>query len=263
MTSLFSYSKAAPVLATAVLLAAVSGAQATPVITTSSLTGFVTVEGFADGSPNSFSVTARDLSGDVFATVLPAGSYDVSVQGTVSFTAFDGPGGTVTATVVDPLAIFSGALVPSGATPGDYPFSFSPGVTGVNDSALGAFAFSLSYDGSTSAEVLAFINALFGGGFVDPAGSGTVDVNGTIYSDGFSMDIVESDLSWIGFGALALAVDNAVGGGNGVIDGSFALRDVVVTATTPVAAPPTLALGLAALGLMAGLSRRRSRVRHP
>jgi hypothetical protein len=230
-------------------------AQAAVVLTTPSLTGFVAIEGFADGTPESFSVTARDLDGSITATVLPAGTYGVSAQGTVSFTGFDGMGGTVAVSVTDPLAIFSGAIVPVGATPGDYGFTFMPGTAGVNDTLLGSFGFSVSYDGSTSPEVLGFLNALFGGGFVDPTGSGTITVDGDIYSDGFTMDVVESDLTWLGFGALALAVDTAVGGANGVIDGQFTMRDVTVTA---VSAPPTLALGLAALALMAGLARRRS-----
>lgn len=229
-------------------------AQANPVLTTASLTGFSSVTGFADGTPQTFSASLRDLNGTVNATVLPAGSYNMSVQGTFSFTGFAGPGGTITQTIVDPLRFFSGAVVPTGATPGDYGFTFTPGVAGVNDTFLGNFGFSVAYDGSTSAEVLGFLNTLFGGGFVDPAGAGVLDVSGAIYSDGFVMDFTESDLTWVGFGRLLAGIDTAVGGGNGTIDGTFAVRDVVVTA---VSTPGTAWLVAGAL-LALGIARRRA-----
>ena len=73
-------------LAISALACASAVSQAAMVMTTPSLTGFVAISGFADGSPNSYTIAYRDMAGTVTANNLPAGNYAVNVQGTGSFT---------------------------------------------------------------------------------------------------------------------------------------------------------------------------------
>ncbi|WP_165908538.1 PEP-CTERM sorting domain-containing protein [Rubrivivax gelatinosus] len=239
------------VAAGAILALSAAASQAAVVLSTPSLTGELSVSGFADGTPTTFSADLRDLSGALTLNRVPDGEYTVSVQGGAAFTGF--PGGGIGASVSSPMPIFSGLLTASGLTLPSYSFNFSAGNAGVHDTALGTFGFSISYDGETSQDLMLLLASLFGLPFVDPQGAGTLDVSGTLFSDGAIVNFSESDLDWTGFGALLAAGDALYGGGNGVIDGGFELRDVTVSA---VPEPATLALaGLALLG--AGAARRR------
>lgn len=230
-------------------------AQASVVVfNTADLTGSASVTGFADGSPGSFTATFQDLAGTASATALPNGNYNVSAQGSVSFTGFPGPGGSASLSLIDPLRIFSGALSSSGLTAGTYTNTFIPGVAGVNDGPGFDFGFIINYDGQTSTQVLSALSALLGFAFVDPNGAGTLTVSGKLYADGAVVDFTESNLTWVGFGNLLAAADFMYGGGDGKIDGTFAMRNVTVTADIPEPAPIAL-VGLALAGL--ALTRRR------
>lgn len=247
----------------AALAAAALGAQAEVVMTTSSLTGFVAISGFRDGSPNTYTVAYRDLTGSLVLNNLPAGPYTISVQGSGSFDAYGDSTPEIAGSVTNPLAIFAGALANGGLSLSSYPFTFTAGAAGVNDTLLGNIAFRTSYDGETSAAVFSAITGLFGINFTDPTGAGTLDITGQIYSDGIVFSVTETanwftvpqlGLTNAGFGGVLLAADQQLGGGNGIIDGNFSLRDVQVTA---VPEPASLALvGLSLLGLAATRRRR-------
>ncbi|MCB1921415.1 MAG: PEP-CTERM sorting domain-containing protein [Candidatus Competibacteraceae bacterium] len=210
-------------------------------ISTLNLSGDAEVTGFADGTPGTFTADLDNLSGSVNLVALPDGNYNVSVEGSLSLPGFP--------LVNIPLTpIFSGALSSTGLTPGNYNFIFGTSL-GVDI----PFAFDISYDGNTSAAVLAALNSLTGASFVDPAGAGTLGVTGTFFANGTSAQInfTESNLSWAGFGALLAGVDGLLGSPDGQLAGTFGV-DMTVTA-----APEPGTLLLLSAGLLGLVSRRQ------
>jgi hypothetical protein len=227
-------------------------APAAVVMSTTSLTGDFSVTGFADGTPTTFSASYSGLTGAIDLTALADGYYTVSARGGATFVAFPGPGGTLSIDVPTAVPLFTGFLGSSGLTPGSYSFTFGTALPGAIP-----FAFDIAYDGNASPEVMSAL-ALLGFPFVDPAGSGVLSVSGTFNADGSSatVDFSESGLTWAGFGTTLMMADAAFGAGSpNLIDGSFALRNLEITAT-PVPVPATLALAGLAL-LLAGVSARR------
>ncbi len=236
----------------ALALASFSVAAPAAVVMSTTMAGSFAVTGFADGTPTSFSASYSGLSGSIDLTALPDGYYTVSASGGATFVAFAGPGGTMSIDVPTPTALFTGFLGSTGLTPGAYSFTFGTGLPFAIP-----FAFDISYDGNASPAVMSAL-ALLGFPFVEPDGAGTLSVSGTFNADGTSatVNFSESGLTWAGFGRTLMMADAAFGPGSpDLIDGTFALRGVEITAT-PVPAPATLALAGLAL-LLAGAARRR------
>ncbi len=226
-------------LATATLALASVAAQANTVLSTPSFSGDVRITGFADLNPQTFSVSYSRLAGSINLLALPDGNYDVAAQGSFSFTGSSAPGGSVTVNLPAATPIYSGFMGSSGLTPGAYSFSFGTPI-GVDV----PFSFTLNYNGNISPQMLALLQGL-GLPFVNTDGAGTLAVAGTFLANGTAANFsfAESNLTWSGFGRTLALLDRRLGGGNGVIDGAFAMNNVQITAVPEPATWLSLALG--------------------
>lgn len=241
--------------ATAALTAASPAAFAGYTSSTSLLTGYVSVENFRDTNLNAFDVVLRDLSGTVNVTVPPNGVYSVDVSGAVNLTFAPPPAPQINVAIPLPTNLFTGALIANGLAAGSYTVPFSAGVLGQNDTFLGNVGFSIDYNGQISSQAKNLITQLTGFVFAGNTGAGTLTVSGKLFTDGAQLNVVESNLDWIGFGALIAAADNIFHPTpDNFADGTFVLRNGVVHIPEPTS------MALVGLGLtgLAALRRRKA-----
>ncbi len=268
--------KKSTLLAAAVAATLVSAPSFAAYISSANLSGSVSVTGYNplfddDQDAGTYVVTLYDLVGSVSTQLPPPGNYNVSIDGSAVIDISDNP-------LIDPIAItpnnlgiFSGLVDIFNVINPNQTFDFlDAGTIGTLDTQLSpddAITFGLNYDGETTDAVMNFINGLrlLAGlsPVVDPSGSGSLNVTGTLYSDGVVLKVEEIATDWPGFGGALVEVDNImypntqipVFGSPNFVDASF---EVDVTATARFIPEPT-SLALLGLGLAGLVASRRRR----
>ena len=256
--------KTLPLLAAATMLSAVATPSLAVVYTmTDSMTGAFSATGFQDTSPNTYNINVRDLDGTVNLYIPPAGSHTTAISGSLMLNILPGSNPALPApwdiafNIPTIANIFTTVLSGIPAI-GAHAFTFLPGTPGANDgSALGSGNVNINYDEQITPETQAALFALTGAK-MPTSGAGSIEVQYSLYQDGFDLQINETPTTWPGFGLALAAINAAIGSGTpNQLAGDFAINQLQVS-STQLPEPATLALlgiGFAGLGTLRRFKR--------
>ena len=242
------------VLGAAVALSAASAAHADVYLTTATgLGGSFSITGFADGTPNTYTISLSNLDGVLNVNVPPSGGYAVERIGDFNLTWGSNPGQSRTLSTSTWVPLGSTNITTSGITGSSFIYDFTSNTFTSNGVDVKGLTNTFSGNINT---LNVLLGAVFGQIVTPLLGNGTVSVSHVLTNDTWVIDVSESDSPLTGFNAVLAALDSPANGGNGdkVVDGTFrangSLRFV----------PEPTSMALVGLGLagMAALRRRKA-----
>lgn len=240
------------VLGAAVALSAASSAYADVYLTTATgLSGNFSITGFADATPNTYTISLSNLDGILDVNVPTSGSYGVQRIG--SFVVSYGGPTPIGATSSTWVPLGTTNITTSGITGSHFVYNFTNNT--FTSDGIDVKGLTNTFSGNINA-INVLLGAVFGPIVTPLLGTGTVSVSHVLTNDTWVIDVTENDSPLTGFNAVLAALDSPANGGNGdkIVDGSFRANGALKFVPEP-ASMALVGLGLAG---MAVLRRRKA-----